>query len=224
MTELRTTASKSWSAPQAAALALFSLVVGISVGWMVHKSRGRRAPEAAPSASTPAPNVVPIGSLPPVLSSAPPVPSPADLKAAADSQAGPLIEQLKADPANAALLSKVGNIYYDAKQYPVAIEYYERSLRSQPSDTSVRTDMGTAYWYNGDADTAIAEFQKVLSYEPTKANALFNLGVVKWKAKNDPAGAIAEWQKLLAMNPGFEAKAKVEEMIAQAQATMTKKP
>ena len=207
MTELRTTASNSWSIPQAAAVAFFSLLVGISVGWMVHKSRTGRA-----------------GSLSPPHGSAPSIPSPTDLKAAADSQAAPLIEQLKADPANAALLSKIGNIYYDAKQYPVAIEYYERSLRSQPNDTSVRTDMGTAYWYNGDADTAIAEFQKVLSYEPTKANALFNLGVVKWKGKNDPAGAIAEWQKLLAANPGFEARAKVEEMIAQAQATMTEKP
>ena len=44
------------------------------------------------------------------------------------------------------------------------------------------------------------------------------------RGKNDPAGAIAAWQKLLAANPGFEARAKVEDLIAQAQATITKKP
>ena len=224
MTELRTTASNSWSVTQAAALALASLLVGVSVGWMVHNSARREAPKAAPVVPALAPPAVRDTSLTPTLSSAPPTLSPMDLKTAADSQAAALVEQLKADPANAALLTKIGNIYYDAKQYPTAIDYYQRSLRLQPSDTSVRTDMGTAYWYDGEADSAIAEFQKVLSYEPNKANALFNLGIVKWKGKNDPAGAIAAWQKLLTANPGFEARAKVEDLIAQAQATMTKKP
>jgi len=224
VTELRTIASNSWSAPQTTALALSSLLVGISAGWMIHNSVRRKAPETAPVAVALAPHAVGDKSLAPTLSSAPPIPSPMDLKAAADSQAAALVEQLKTDPTNAALLTKIGNIYYDAKQFPTAIDYYQRSLRLQPSDTSVGTDMGTAYWYDGQADSAIAEFQKVLSYEPNKANALFNLGIVKWKGKNDPAGAIAAWQKLLAANPGFEARAKVEDLIAQAQATITKKP
>ena len=74
---------------------------------------------------------------------------------------------------NAALLAQVGNLYYDAKQYPAAIIYYERSLKSQPSDTSVGTDLGTAYWYTGDADGAIARFTKVLAIAPTQARHTF---------------------------------------------------
>jgi len=135
----------------------------------------------------------------------------------ADMQAAPLLESLKSDPNNPELLTRIGNIYYDVKQYPVAIDYYERSLKLQPANAAVRTDMATAYWYSGNADTALAEFNKALTYEPNKANTLFNLGIVKWQSKNDAAGAIAVWQKLLDTNPNYEARDKVQQMIAQAQ-------
>jgi tetratricopeptide (TPR) repeat protein len=145
------------------------------------------------------------------------VPAPQEVRQAADIQAAPLLEQLKADPTNAALLAQLGNVYYDAKQYPSAIDYYERSLKSQPANSSVRTDLGTAYWYNGDADTAIAEFNKVLASEPNKADTLFNLGVVKWQGKKDAQGAIAAWRKLLDTNPGYVNKDSVLQLIAQVQ-------
>jgi cytochrome c-type biogenesis protein CcmH/NrfG len=145
------------------------------------------------------------------------MPTPDQLKKMADMQAAPLLESLKSDPNNPELLTRIGNIYYDVKQYPVAIDYYERSLKLQPANAAVRTDMATAYWYSGNADTALAEFNKALTYEPNKANTLFNLGIVKWQSKNDAAGAIAVWQKLLDTNPNYEARDKVQQMIAQAQ-------
>ena len=36
----------------------------------------------------------------------------------ADAQAEPLLAQLKATPNDADLLYKIGNLYYDAQQYP----------------------------------------------------------------------------------------------------------
>ncbi len=142
----------------------------------------------------------------------------------ADTQAGPLIEKLKADPTNAGLLQNIGNIYYDAQQFPTAIEYYQRALKVQPENTGVRTDMATAYWYTGNADAAIAEFQKSLSYEPNKANTLFNLGIVEWQGKMDIDKAVATWQKLLDMNPNYEGKDKVLELMAQAKKHSGVKP
>ncbi len=144
-------------------------------------------------------------------------PSAEELKQAADSEASPLLEQLKTDPNNAALLARVGNIYYDVKAYPTAIEYYEKSLNVQPNDSSVRTDLGTAYWYTRDADKAIAEFNKALSYDPSKSDTLFNLGIVRWQGKKDGPGAVAAWQKLLETNPGYPGKDNVLQLIAQAQ-------
>jgi tetratricopeptide (TPR) repeat protein len=155
---------------------------------------------------------------------APQTPSPAEMRKMADTQAAPLIEKLKTDPDNPELLVNVGNFYYDAQQYPVAVEYYARALKTKPSDANVRTDMATAYWYMGDADTAITEFNKALSDEPNKANTLFNRGLVKWQAKMDIAGAVADWEKLLATNPNYEGKEKVEQMIAEAKKHTEVKP
>jgi tetratricopeptide (TPR) repeat protein len=216
VSELKTTTSTTWTNGQAFALAAVSLLLGVCGGMLIHKFTA--GPTPVQTVSAPLPAAQPGQPRPANFGSAGELPSTQDLKQAADAQAAPLLEQLKASPTNAALLAQVGNLYYDAKQYPAAIEYYERSLKAQPTDTSVRTDLGTAYWYNGDADTAIAQFNKALSYEPTKSDTLFNLGIVKLQGKKDPPGAIAAWQKLLDNNPGYQNKDQVLQLIAQARA------
>jgi len=219
VSELKTTTSTTWTNAQAFALAAVSLLLGVCGGWLIR--RFMPATPAAQSVSMPAqplPAAVPNQAPPPNFGIEKELPSSQDLKKAADSEAAPLLEQLKAAPDNASLLAQVGNIYYDAKQYPAAISYYERSLKSQPADASVRTDLGTACWYNGDADTAIAQFNKALSYEPTKPDTLFNLGIVKWQGKKDAPGALAAWQKLLDTNPGYQNKDQVLLLISQVQA------
>jgi len=218
MTELKTTSTDIWTPTQAFALAAVSLLFGVCGGWIVRRAMTTPAPTAQQAVMAPAPAEesapLPASSLGGPMAA---IPSPDDLKKAADAEAAPLLEQLKSTPADAGLLARLGNIYYDAKLYPQAIDYYQRSLKSQPADTSVRTDLGTAYWYSGNADTAISEFNKALSYEPTKADTLLNLGIVEWQGKKDAKAALASWNKLLEANPGYVNKDKVQQLIAQAQ-------
>ncbi|MGD0731456.1 MAG: tetratricopeptide repeat protein [Terracidiphilus sp.] len=197
-----------WTRKQAILLSVVCLAAGIGGGWLIRGTQNRAA--VAPTAVAGAAAGAASGP-------AAPISSPAQLKQMADTQALPLLNQLKSDAKNPDLLTSIGNLYYDAKQYPSAVDYYGRLLKEKPSDAAVRTDMGTAYWYMGDADSAIAEFNKALAYAPTNPNTLFNLGLVKWQGKKDSAGAIADWEKLLAANPNYDGKAKVEEMMAQAR-------
>ena len=192
---------------QAYALAVVCLLIGIAGGWFI---RGSQSPAATQTASA----ATSDGSTGQASSQGP---SAAQMQRMADAQAAPLLEKLKADPANAELLENIGNIYYDTQQYPTAIEYYERVLKLRPANAGVRTDMATAYWYIGNADTAIAEFQKALSYEPNKPNTLFNLGIVEWQGKMDISKAVANWQKLLDTNPNYEGTDKVLQLSAEAQ-------
>ncbi len=87
----------------------------------------------------------------------------------------------------------------------------------KPADGAVRTDMATAYWFMGQADLAIAEFDKALTFVPDNPNTLFNRGLVKWKGKKDAAGALADWERLLATDPAYDQKDKVRQMIAEAK-------
>ena len=153
-----------------------------------------------------------------------PQPTPEQMQKMADTQAAPLLAKLKSDPENPQLLADIGNIYYDTKNFPPAIDYYQHALKLKPDNAGVRTDMATAYWYSGNADTAIQEFNKALAAQPNQPNALFNLGIVKWQGKMDVDGAVAAWQKLLTTNPSYEAKDKVVQLIAQAKKHAYVKP
>ena len=206
MTTTNTTTKTQWTNTQAIALAVASLLIGTGGGFLLRRS-------IPSNASTQAMSPSPIGA------KAAPTASANNLNAAVDIQAAAKIEQLKSDPNNVGILVELGNLYYDDKQYPNAIEYYKRVLALQPPNTDVRTDLGTAYWYMGDADNAISEFNKSLTYEPTKVDTLFNLGIVQFRGKKDSASAIATWQKLLAANPLYEQKDKVQKLIAEAQSS-----
>jgi tetratricopeptide (TPR) repeat protein len=215
MSEPKTSTDNYWTSKQAFALAAVSLVLGVCGGMLV---RGAATRTVTPQAvSAPEQASVPGAPTPASFGSVASLPSAQELKRAAEEQTTPLLEKLTSDPTNAALLTNLGNLDFDAKQYPLAIEYYQRSLKSQPADASVRTDLGTAYRYNGDAGTAIAQSQKALIYEPTKADTLFNLGIVEFQGKPDAAKAVAAWQRVLETDPGYENKEKVLQLIAQAQ-------
>jgi cytochrome c-type biogenesis protein CcmH/NrfG len=212
--------ASGWTSTQAYVMAIICLLVGVAVGYLL---RGSAISEAQPvvtagAASTGGvPFPVATGGMRPQL-------SPDQLKQIADAQAAPLLERLKSEPNNAQLLAEIGNLYYDSRQYQLAVDYYQRSLKIQPRNSNVRTDLGTTLWYLGDADKAIEQFKTVLKTEPTKANALMNLGVVEWQGKMDVPAALAAWEKLLATNPNFEEKNKVEHLMAEAKKHSDIKP
>jgi tetratricopeptide (TPR) repeat protein len=211
MAEPKRVSQDQWTSVQAYTLAVVCLFVGVAGGWLV---RGSQAPAAVAAAAVTSPGATNNSAQP----------SPEQMKRTADTQAEPLLAKLKADPGNPQLLANVGNVYYDAQQFPSAIEYYQQALKVKPEDSSVRTDMATAYWYLGNADSAIAEFNRALAYEPNKPNALFNLGVVEWQGKMNVDGALVAWQKLLDSNPNYENKAKLLELMAQVKKHSGLKP
>src|SRR5580658_3577428 len=105
--------SQQWTQKQAVILSLACLATGVCGGLLIHGSqKSGNAVEAKTANAT-------LATSP--SSPAPPANDPAQMKTLADSQAAPMIEQLKSQPDNAELLTNVGNLYYDAKQYQVAV-------------------------------------------------------------------------------------------------------
>jgi len=229
----KASSSANWTSTQAYLMAVICLLIGVGAGWFL---RGSQSPATAPVATSEAGGTagnVPAGNMGGfggVAGMGQQAPSPAQLKRMADTQAAPLLAQLKSTPNDANLMIQIGNSYFDSgeacretnqdcpEQFKTAIEYYERALKIQPTNTNVRTDMGIAWWEGlHDADTAITAFDKALSYEPTKPQTLQSLGIVRWKGKADPKGAIAAWEKLLQSNPTYEKRDKIQQLIAEAK-------
>jgi tetratricopeptide (TPR) repeat protein len=207
MTTAVRTPIEQWTQKQALILSAICLTAGVAGGWSIRAWQGTGASQTA------------VESAPTVVAAPAPAqaPSPAQLKAMADTQAETLMSKLNSDANNPDLLTGVGNIYYDAQQYAVAVDYYGRALKTKPDAASVRTDMATAYWYMGDADRAIAEYNKVLTTAPNNSNALFNRGLVKWRGKKDAAGALEDFKKLMAVDPNYAGKDQVGQMTAEAK-------
>jgi cytochrome c-type biogenesis protein CcmH/NrfG len=199
----------SWTNTQAYGLAVFCLLLGVTLGYLF---RGTAAPVEGTTEAA-----VANGGRPQSGGGQPQQLSAAQQKQMIERAVSPLLQTLKTNPNDFAALAKVGNIYYDAQQFPEAIQYYDRALRIKPENSDVRTDLGTALWYTGDADRAITEFQKALKYRPGHPETLFNLGVVRWQGKMDPKGAVEAWEELLKQNPNYPQKQQVLEFIEKAK-------
>jgi len=144
-------------------------------------------------------------------------PSLEQMKQIADKQVQPLRDQLNKDPKNKELLLHIAFIYKSAHEFKAAASYFEKTLQIDPKNVSARTEMASCLYYSGDVDGALNELQQSLKYQPNDANSLFNLGMIRWKGKNDRAGAVAAWKQLLKANPNLDKKPIVERLIAEAR-------
>lgn len=192
-----------WTSVQAYLLAAVCLLLGVALGYLFHGSASP-AVQAATPAATQQDSALQKG-------------QEAAAQAALAQAAAPLLDAVNKSPNDFDSLVKLGNVYYDAKQYPNAITYYERALAIHPENPDVRTDMGTAYWYAGNADKAISEMETSFKYQAGHPQSLFNLGWVRWQGKNDAKGAAEAWEKLLKANPSYPQKEQVEQYIAKAK-------
>jgi tetratricopeptide (TPR) repeat protein len=125
-----------------------------------------------------------------------------------------LKSMLLSNPRDLNTLIRLGNLYYDHRQFREAIDYYGRALDIDPNNPDVRTDRGTSYWNIGQTDAAIGEFQKSLDVNPGHAHTLYNLGLVYLNGKSNQDEARKAWERLLVANPNYPERAKVEQQLA----------
>jgi cytochrome c-type biogenesis protein CcmH/NrfG len=193
------------------AFAAFALLIGLLLGYFWIGAKTVTAPIPAAAGATGPTGMV---GMPP---GGHPKPTIEQMKAMADVKAAPLLEALKKKPKDAKLLTQVAALYAGTHQFKDAVTYYEKALKVDPRNVTTRTELASSLYYSGDADGALRELQKALNYEPNDVNALFNLGMIRYKGKDDPAGAITAWQQLLSTHPDLDRKPVVEQMIAEAQ-------
>jgi len=206
--ELPAGSTSNWKLAHVVILCTICAVTGVLLGYLVRGSQSQSAPP--PPAQQAAAPSVPAGS--PAQ-----MPSLEDMRRMADKQAEPLLSQLKADPKNPKLLNQVGLVYKAAHNFKEAANYFSQSLQYDPRNLAVRADYATCLYYSGDVDGALAELNKSLTYDPQHAGTLMNIGVIKLKGKNDVAGAVEAWQKVLKYHPDFPQKEMVQHMIDQAK-------
>ena len=160
---------------------------GLIIGWVLGSQQAAGTRLTAPVAQT--------GAAPPAQPSAP---QPAAIDPA---RVQALEAAARQNPNDLQSRVQLGNIFFDAEQYPQAIGWYEQATKLNPKDTNVSTDLGVAYYYLNQPDRALAQFDQSLKNDPNHIKTLLNVGIVKAFGKQDLAGAAVAWEQVAKLAP-----------------------
>jgi tetratricopeptide (TPR) repeat protein len=182
----------------AAALALVTFGVGLGVGIV-------RYTEPDPNAGAPMPGSRPMAGLEaPSAANAPP------------GAVTPEVLQGMLQAARASLFSR---------RYNEAIAAYQAVLKRDPDNVDATTHLGliAAIAAQGEhgpemVDRALDLFDRALKVDPSYPPALLYRGQVLYEVRKDVPGAIASWEKFVAVVPPGEDRDRVAKMLADARA------
>lgn len=120
------------------------------------------------------------------------------------------------DPKNGDLLVHLGNAAYDAGDWRLAVDSYERAVTLRGDDPNVLTDLGVSYRNLGDPDQALARFDRALKVAPGHWQALYNKTVVLGIDKGETKKAKELLAKLKASGQNVAGVEQLEKSIDQA--------
>jgi tetratricopeptide (TPR) repeat protein len=177
--------------------AMSGMMFGLLVGWILGTQQApgpvaSAAPAAQPSAQT----------------SGAPAPPPLDVQRAAA-----LEKQANSEPGNAAVRVELGNLYFDAERFDMAISWYEAALKIEPKNVNASTDLAVSYYSANQIDRALAQFEVSLAIDPSHTKTLLNQGIVRAIGKEDLKGALQSWDRLIAIAPASAEADRAKEIM-----------
>lgn len=73
---------------------------------------------------------------------------------------------------------------YQQKDYPRAVNLYERFLREHPASASAHYNLGNCYYRLQNYPQAVLHYERALKYNPADDDARFNLSLVRTKTED----------------------------------------
>jgi tetratricopeptide (TPR) repeat protein len=115
-----------------------------------------------------------------------------------------IISELERDPRNPKLLVRLGRIYFEQNNFPLALETFQHAVEVGPASPEAHNWLGVAFMQRGDFPSAVSEFRKAVSLDPKYGRAYTNLGSALSKSGQLPEGVKA-FEKALALEPNSRA-------------------
>lgn len=97
---------------------------------------------------------------------------------AVERQVAELRRLLDANPGDARLMVSIGNLYFDAANWPQARTWYERALESEPGDPDVLTDLAVVYRNLQQPERALELLEEAVEIRSDHWQAWYNQVVV----------------------------------------------
>ena len=155
---------------------------------------------------------------------APPPMAGGGMPAMAAPQGGPVMPPVAGvDPGKplppqmiAGMLRAAGQSLAEGR-YSEAIAAYQAILKRDPKNVEAMTHLGLIVAIGGHADAAIEAFDKALVIDPKYAPAYLYRGQVLYEVKRDYPGAVAAWERFLALEPDGPEHDRVASLVTEAR-------
>jgi tetratricopeptide (TPR) repeat protein len=123
-------------------------------------------------------------------------------------QAGAPVEEviaayLKAsdiDPTSAGALVNLGTIYFNARDWRLAEQYYRQAVQVDPEYALAHFNLGNLYDERGDRAGALNHYLAALRIHPRYADAHYNIALL-YQALGQPLKAVRHWKAYLTLDP-----------------------
>ncbi|HEV8309726.1 MAG TPA: tetratricopeptide repeat protein [Methylomirabilota bacterium] len=112
----------------------------------------------------------------------------------------------------------------DAGRYPEAIAAYKAVLKRDPQNVDAITHLGVILALAGHADAALEAFDRALAIDSSYPHALWDKARVLYELRQDYAGAIAAWERFVAVAPPGDDREQALSRIGEARARLTGAP
>jgi tetratricopeptide (TPR) repeat protein len=176
----------------AVVLVIFGVIIGVNAGRFTERDETFTPPGARIPVPGPPPS--PVG--PPTVRLEPGKPIPPEMLAG--------------------MLQAARESLFEGR-YSEAIAAYQAVLKRDERNVDAMTHLGLIVAVGGHADSALETFDKALKIDPKYAPALLYRGQVLYEQKQDYAGAVAAWERFMALVPKGEDRDRVAELVARAR-------
>ncbi len=110
---------------------------------------------------------------------------------------------IELDPASAGALVNLGTIYFNARDFAQAEQYYIRATETDSEYALARFDLGNLYDERGDRARALEQYMAALRISPNYADAHYNVALL-YQSAHQPMKAVQHWMAYLKLDPSSE--------------------
>jgi tetratricopeptide (TPR) repeat protein len=97
---------------------------------------------------------------------------------------------------------RIGQIYYEKKDYKSSMGYFEKVAGRKPDFAEAREYLGDIYDRRGEADKAVENYIRVVKVNPNNMHAQFQLGL-NYSKQKEYDKMIAAYKKTIDIDPNF---------------------
>lgn len=123
--------------------------------------------------------------------------------------------RLKEKPNDPEVLWRLGDAYFDSKQFADASEYYKKAIQYKPDETDIYNDLGLSVHYLGKSEEGLKYIEQGIKKNPYHQRIWLTKGFILSYGMGDLQGAKTAWEKAAALNPESQIGKAATEFLAQ---------